>query len=183
MNRNEIMNKIQITNIYSDLFKAFRETYETSFPIFEQRTIEQQNRAFLNHHYKLFAYTNKEDRFIGFISYWEFTTYIYVEHFAIEKSHRGKNYGSNILETFLHEKRSENKKVILEIDPPSDSTSIARLHFYERAGMKPNAFCHIHPPYRKDFQPHSLLIMSAQEEIAEEEYRIFFNDLKEIIMK
>ena len=177
------MYKKCIANQAAHLYNDFKSTYKASFPIFEQRTDSQQKRAFEDSHYNLCAYTNTENKFVGFVSYWEFDTYIYVEHFAIEKSFRGKKNGSRILEGFLHENLSKNKQVILEIDPPADTTAIARLHFYEHLGMKLNKFVHRHPAYRTEFQPHELCVMSAPTELTDSEYKLFFDDLANTVMR
>lgn len=68
----------------------FRDLYMISFPVFEQRTDEQQDDAFSCLNYHLNAYA-EDGCFIGFISYWEFSDYIYIEHFAINQSLRGKD--------------------------------------------------------------------------------------------
>lgn len=78
------------------------------------------------------------DMFVGFISYWEFGSYRYIEHFAVHQGLRGRGYGSEILNAFL---RSTSKIVLLEIDPIVDSVSRARLRFYRKCGFHENPFC------------------------------------------
>ena len=169
--------KIEDTEHYS--FKTFIELYKTSFPIFEQRTEIQQNYAFSNEHYNLNGYYDNDD-FIGFISYWEFDSYIYIEHFAINTNIRGKGYGSSVLNSFIS---STNKVVLLEIDPVIDNISAARLRFYKKCGFFENSYPHKHPAYRNEFHPHDLIILTTQREISKDEYNIFNTDLKNIIMK
>ncbi len=64
-----------------------------------------------------------EGSFIGFISFWEFKDYLYIEHFAINNEIRGKGYGSTILNKFI---KSTPKTILLEIDPIIDDISNAR---------------------------------------------------------
>ena len=66
-------------------------------PIFEQRTQEQQEKAFSCADYHLVGYS-EGDMFVGFISYWEFGSYRYIEHFAVHQGLRGRGYGSEIFE-------------------------------------------------------------------------------------
>lgn len=110
------MELINIDNIAHPLYDSFSKLYSTAFPIFEQRTETQQTRAFSHPKYHLSGY-KEEDIFIGFISYWDFQEYIYIEHFAIDRQLRGSGYGSRILKDFISRK---SKIVLLEIDPITD---------------------------------------------------------------
>ena len=104
------------------LYNDFKRLYSQSFPIFEQRTETQQEYAFNNENYHLIGYCFKGS-FIGFISFWEFKDYLYIEHFAINNEIRGKGYGSTILNKFI---KSTPKTILLEIDPIIDDISNAR---------------------------------------------------------
>ena len=122
------MNCIDIDSSQHELYDSWRKLYTVSFPIFEQRTQEQQEKAFSCADYHLVGYS-EGDMFVGFISYWEFGSYRYIEHFAVHQGLRGRGYGSEILNAFL---RSTSKIVLLEIDPVVDSVSRARLRFYRK---------------------------------------------------
>ena len=75
------MNCIDIDSSQHELYNSWRKLYTVSFPIFEQRTQEQQEKAFSCADYHLVGYS-EGDMFVGFISYWEFGSYRYIEHFA-----------------------------------------------------------------------------------------------------
>lgn len=178
-----MIRSITITSASHHLYPIFRSVYSTSFPIFEQRTYEQQQDAFADNRYRLDAYTSAEGELIGFISYWTFPKYVYVEHFAISPQHRGMGKGTIILRQFIANVKATRRVVILEIDPPVDAVSISRQHFYERQGMTLNIFDHHHPPYRDGFNAHALRIMSSGGNASTEEYEIFSRDLQDIVMK
>ena len=72
--------------------------------------------------------------------------------------------------------------VILEIDPPVDEISIRRQHFYERCGFAKNPFPHVHPPYRKGFRGHPLVVMSAPGALTQETYDRFAGYLQNTVM-
>ena len=116
------MKSIIINNQSHVSYSEFKSLYSSSFPIFEQRTEEQQKIAFLHPQYHLIAYA-EGNKFIDFISYWEFPAYIYIEHFAVNQSLRGNGIGSNLLNKFIGE---HSKIIILEIDPITDKISTAR---------------------------------------------------------
>lgn len=93
------MDILEITQKQDPLYPTFEQIYTASFPLFEQRTEEQQEQAFQSPNYHLVAYL-KDNLFIGFISYWDFSTYVYIEHFAIHENFRGQGYGGLLLEDF-----------------------------------------------------------------------------------
>ena len=173
-----MIQEIDIQNEKDRLYDDFKALYSSSFPIFEQRTEEQQAWAFEQAEYHLAGYTDK-GRWIGFISYWEFDTYIYVEHFAIDAALRGQGYGSRVLRMFVEQK---GKTVLLEIDPIVDEVSAARLRFYTHCGFRTNPYTHRHPAYREGYQPHLLVLLTAPDAISEEAYMRFYHDLCERVM-
>lgn len=172
------MKNINIQDFDHPLYKAFKDLYACSFPVFEQRTEEQQRMAFDNPNYHLLAYEANEI-LVGFISYWEFNDYLYIEHFAINAQIRRKGYGSDILRNFI---RSTGKIVLLEIDPITDSVSEARLRFYKKCGFYENTYPHKHPSYRAEYQPHPLVVLTTQRTISEQEYQTFNRDLCTVVM-
>lgn len=174
-----IMRKIDIRDFDHPLYKAFQTLYACSFPIFEQRTTAQQKAAFACANYHLTACEN-DATLVGFISYWEFDTYLYVEHFAISTLIRGKGYGCEVLRDFI---RSTRKIVLLEIDPVTDSVSAARLRFYRKCGFHENPYPHRHPAYRAGYAPHPLIVLTAQRPISAEEYQTFHRDLQTVVMR
>lgn len=152
--------------------------YESSFPQHERRLIGKQTALMTNPRYHFDVI--KEDRdFIGILLYWEGSEYVYIEHFAIRTSLRGKAIGTRVLETFCR----EHSRVILEIDPPVNETAISRERFYQRLGFKTNGYAHRHPAYQKQFPPHELVVMSYPHPLTEGEYQLFRRELEEIVMK
>lgn len=165
-------------NSNNECFNKAMEIYKVSFPIFEQRTMEDQIKALADEDYH-FNVIYDGDKMVGILLYWEMNAYKYIEHFAIDSSLRGKNYGSRVLKEFC----KNNKNVILEIDPPIDEISIKRLNFYLKLGFKLQDFNHIHPSYRKECKSHSLKIMTFNENIFKDDYDNFNNLLKKNVMK
>lgn len=168
-----------IHSIQDALFEAFKTLYNISFPIFEQRTVAQQEAAFHDERYRLLTYED-DQAFIGFISYWQFATYCYVEHFAIDAHLRGQGYGSRLLRSFV---QSTPTPVVLEIDPVVDEVTRARLRFYKGCNFKENVFEHHHPPYRNQFSPHPLMVLSSGRPLTDPEFRLFQTDLTQVVMR
>ncbi|MGL5416344.1 MAG: GNAT family N-acetyltransferase [Clostridium sp.] len=172
------MKFIKIGNKEDKYFKEAMELYKMSFPVFEQRTLDKQIEVLGNKEYN-FDIICDDEKLIGILFYWEYDKFRYIEHFAIKKELRGKNYGSKILKNFCANK----KETILEIDPPTDEISIKRLKFYSKLGFKLGGFNHIHPPYRKEYKGHKLKIMSFNKDLSQKEYEEFNKYLNEQVMR
>lgn len=160
--------------------KMFNEAmilYGKSFPSHEQREIESQKEILSDKEYH-FDLIYDNDIFVGIILYWETLNFIYIEHFCINPNMRNKKYGQKALELL----KKKKKTVILEIDPPIDEISIRRKSFYTRVGYKENNFKHIHPPYSKFNQGHSLSVMSYPDVLTQMEYDNFNLYLKSRVM-
>ena len=67
---------------------------------------------------------------LGFLSYWDFGTFRYIEHFAVDVNLRGKGIGSGILEYFI--KESGKTPIILEVELPEGYDARRRVDFYMR---------------------------------------------------
>lgn len=168
----------RISDVHHPFYPAFRQLYTHSFPDFEQRSDARQKQAFSAPNYCLDLYC-RQDEPIGFLAYWSFDEYIYIEHFAVSPACRGQGYGSAILQAFI---TAHPLTVLLEIDPVTDEQSAARLKFYRRCGFVKNSYPHIHPPYHKEYEGHSLLVLSTPKEISDEAYARFSRDLDIYVM-
>lgn len=175
------MEIIRLTAMEHPLYNAFRNIYDISFPIYEQRIVAQQQDAFSDSRYHLDCYKDPVNDFLlGFIAYWRFERYTYVEHFAIHPNERGKGMGGLILRKLIEQ---ESGRVLLEIDPVTDDISAARLRFYQSYGFIKNPFSHIHPAYRSEYPDHSLVVLSTGSEMTKAEYEKFAADLNMIVMR
>lgn len=168
----------RITDVKDTQYSAFRRLYEQSFPIFEQRDDMQQAKAFDCADYHLDVYHERDDM-VGFLAYWEFDNYLYIEHFAIHTRLRGQGYGQKLLPEFIGQNA---KYVILEIDPVCDEVTAARLRFYQKCGFCENPYSHVHPPYIEGRAGHRLSVLTSGRVISNEEYLRFGNDLDTIVM-
>ena len=170
------LNFVRIKDSSSASFSEAMDLYRVSFPIYEQRYFRNQMQILEKSDYH-FCSIYEGEKFVGILLYWETCTSIYIEHFAIKSQLRGKNYGSEALKLLI---RDSSKTVILEIDPPKDEISVRRKYFYERVGFVCNPYINIHPPYRKYFSGHSLIVMSYPSLLTAIMYNDFVSYLKSI---
>jgi len=162
------MKRIRITDTGHPLFAQAWALYEKSFPLHEQRLPEDQQAVFSEENYH-FEVLMQLDRFAGIVLYWENARFVYVEHLAIEPSMRGAGMGTKAIDLLMQ----IGKPIILEIDPVEDQVSANRLNFYKRMGFKENAFLHIHPPYRTEFEGHKLHLLSWPARLEADAYNAF----------
>lgn len=143
-------------------YPAFLRIYEESFPPDERRPYADAAslRQFVDTTDGRFRILGcfGNGQLIGFISYWVFDGYHYIEHFAVDSTQRGNNIGGRMLDSFLSDISGQ---VLLEVELPEDEMSRRRIAFYERHGFR----CHHglpyrQPPYSPELSPLPMLLMT-----------------------
>ncbi len=125
------MNKQKHNKKHNTQFNEVWELYTHSFPTDEQRTLNMHLKAIENNRFCPYVYTSEQSELLAICFYWEFTDFIYLEHFAVNPTFRNKGIGSEILNALT----SQNKPIILEIEPPIDLQQKQRLKFYQRSNF------------------------------------------------
>jgi len=156
------INLKRITNL-SDLHKI-RDLYISAFPPKERREFyELAERIHLNE-FTVYLVLISGGKTSGFCMIWDFSDFVYLEHFAIKPELRGHGIGEGVLSII----RKKYPVILLETEPPVDEISIRRVNFYKRNGFKLMQLQYIQPSYGKD-KPHvELNIMSTDFDISEE---------------
>ncbi len=169
------MNFRRVLDQGSGEFKEIWRIYLTSFPANQRRTLEGQIMLFGKRQYSLLA-VYEGSQLAGFISEWGLDQFIFVEHFAVRESFRGKGFGTRILKEYLARK---DKTVILESERPEYEEAKKRISFYGKAGFRLNSYDYSHPPYDGCEDSASLFLMSFPKEV--DEYDLF--EIQEILHK
>ncbi len=143
-------------------YPAFLRLYNSAFPPEERRDYEDERH--LDEYIrmkggKFHAFVAKDgDLFLGFLSYWVFEGYTYIEHFAVEPEHRGKNIGRLMLGHLFKEVSPD---VLIEVEKPDDDDSRRRIAFYEKCGFRVrDEFGYTQPAYSPDKKPVEMLLMT-----------------------
>lgn len=173
------MNQIRIETILDNYFTEAWELYENSFPLEERRAIDSQAKIFKNLNYN-FDIIIEEEKFIGFLLWWEFDDLRYIEYFATSENIRNEGFGKLIIETFI--KRSQ-KPILLEVALPNSNLKKRRINFYERLGFHLNSHFYEIPPMHEGFATLELLIMSFPYPIQEKDVSNFIEQYHPIIFK
>ena len=156
MNRKNIQFK-RLTNINCDEYIFSETLLVESFPIDEYREIQEQrkNVESRDNFYMNIIYSSTTP--VGIISYWKFTAFTYVEHFAILPIHRNLGYGAAAIQKLTE----KEKNIILEVEKPTDETSRRRISFYKRCGLTLCEKEYIQPAYRSDSNEVPMYLMSC----------------------
>ncbi len=145
----------------SDIGKLLR-LYEAAFPVEERRPYadEEQFAAFMRDNgLSALAVKGEAGSFLGFLTYWTFPGFIYVEHFAIADDMRGMGLGSRMLSWL---KGNVSPCVLLEVELPLTEEARQRVAFYERAGFRMHsATRYLQPPYAGGLPAVEMALMTA----------------------
>ena len=143
-------------------YPEFLRLYTDSFPEEERRpyadTADLANFILSNGDRFHILAAREADRFVGFITYWQFPDYIYGEHFAIIPEMRGRNIGAHMMRHLLD---NVSHNMILEVELPETEIARRRIGFYERLGFTPHPeIPYIQPPYSPGLQELPLMLMT-----------------------
>lgn len=131
----------------TNLSKKLSDIYNYSFPPEEQRDWgEIMEYAGDTGHPLTFLLIERDGKACGFITYWQFDGFRYVEHFAVAAAERGGGIGSMAMMEFLE---MGDDAVVLEVEPSANGVQAERrIAFYERCGFRGYPEYHyVQPPY------------------------------------
>lgn len=148
------------------------EIYQSNFPSGERRLLPDQKRALEDDRYYCMAIL-QGDRVTGILFYWMLPPFLFAEYLAISDDFKGQGIGSKTLSLL----KRQPGRLILEIEPPTDVTTIRRMRFYKREGMVLNPYEHINLPLRIGEKDLPLRVMTVDSILNRTEYEMFFTML------
>lgn len=155
----------------------FPEIYrimQASFSDDEYRPYDEQLALFEEPEYRIYYMP------AGFLAVWEFESFIYIEHFAVDPALRNSGTGSAMLQELV---KRYQKPICLEVELPEDELTRRRIGFYERNGFVFNEYPYIQPPISKGKSPVPLRIMTYGEAITRETFEAMKNVLYRSVYK
>lgn len=174
----------------------FPEIYrimQASFPDDEYRPYNEQLALFQEPEYRIYympvielegvvnnSNGNCKIQAAGFLAVWEFESFIYIEHFAVDPALRNSGTGSAMLQELV---KQYQKPICLEVELPEDELTRRRIGFYERNGFVFNEYPYIQPPISKGKSPVPLRIMTYGEAITRETFEAMKNVLYRSVYK
>ena len=133
--------------IYGELVENFIED--------ERREYKEAKEVFQNEDFIVFNAILDGEK-VGFVTVWNLTDFLFIEHFVVYKQFRNKGYGGKILQKL----KELNIPLVLESEPPISDFAIRRLEFYKRNGFVANPEKYYQPPYRKNGNKVELILHS-----------------------
>lgn len=142
-----MLNFHRITSVNCPFFSNLYNLYTLAFPLVERRSwagLEYE----LNYEKRFCAHALiQDDKFVGLFNYWTFDRFYYVEHIAVVPAMRDKGIGTEAMEVF----KSQTKvPIVFEVELPGSTTSIRRIHFYEKLGFSVLSHKYAQPPYEDE---------------------------------
>ena len=164
---------LNFLKVSEEAFEKVFNKMTDAFPYEERRSPNAQKRCMSDNRFNFFRILHGNED-VGFISLWEFSDYVYIEHLAIDSDKRSGGYGSKTLNEI---KNMYDKKIILEAEAPETEQQKKRINFYDRAGFKVNNYVYEQPSYHGgDGVP--LMILSYPDFISKEEFNLFVTETK-----
>lgn len=132
--------------------------YLESFPPNERRDVDIMKKLYDSETPFFISVAIEEGRLVGFITHWELSNFVFVEHFSIAPEFRNGGYGRKAMELFIEK---ANRSILLEVEPPGTGLAGRRIRFYERLGFKHwTNVCYRQPPYTSGGESIPLQLMS-----------------------
>lgn len=151
----------------SDFSEIYR-IMQASFSDDEYRPYDEQLALFEEPEYRIYYMP------AGFLAVWEFESFIYIEHFAVDPALRNSGTGSAMLQELV---KQYQKPICLEVELPEDELTRRRIGFYERNGFVFNEYPYIQPPISKGKSPVPLRIMTYGSAITQDT----FEEMKRVL--
>jgi|WetSurMetagenome_2_1015567.scaffolds.fasta_scaffold123169_2 ribosomal protein S18 acetylase RimI-like enzyme len=143
--------RLKTTNTF---FLFFEKLLNMAFPDNERRATTQQ-RLFADNHPLFFPLVLLEDQKpFGILSYWNFTSFIYIEHFAILPECRRQGLGKRAIQAL-----NFSQPIVIEVELPIDKTSKDRIRFYENLGFTLWESEYLQPAYSPQGSPIKMQLM------------------------
>lgn len=136
-----------------------RKIYMSSFPADERRsfTVVRRYLKCSRRPFHILA-ALEQGEVIGFLSFWEFDNFRYIEHLATDSNIRGRGIGKHLLQHFLS---LNSLPVVIEVEIPQDEMSVRRVNFYNRLGfVMRHDFYYMQPPYDAHKNPLEMKLMT-----------------------
>ncbi|MBP3716195.1 MAG: GNAT family N-acetyltransferase [Paludibacteraceae bacterium] len=136
----------------------------SAFPDEERRPeADQRENVSFNPFMHCMLLTDVDDTPLGFLNYWDFGSFVYIEHFAIAPNFRCQGIGGEALSVFLE---MQHRPVVVEAELPTSSpVALRRIGFYLRNGFVQLAEPYFQPSYPgRESEPVPMLLLLYAEE-------------------
>lgn len=156
-------------------FDALYALLEQSFPSEEYRDFDKQKALFQNEKYAAYGILDEESKQLkALVSLWNFESFVYIEHFAVNATYRNQGLGAKILSSL---KEKFTCQLCLEVELPETEMAKRRIAFYERNGFSYNTYPYVQPPYSLEKSSVPLRFMTTNGTISQEQFELIKTSL------
>ena len=151
-----------LTRLEEGDFPQVYALLEESFPSEERRSYGGQKALLQREEYKLLGLTDPKGSVTALMAVWEFSDFLFLEHFAVAPSCRNGGLGTALLRQL--QALYAPKAICLEAELPVEELSRRRQEFYKRNGFSPREDAYIQPSLGPGRDSIPLQILSTEEE-------------------
>lgn len=128
-------------------YESAENLYVEAFPSVERRPVEAWRRLVGSGGtpFRAVKVVSPSVGFLGFITYWDFGNFLYVEHFSVSARARGGGVGGRALDALVRQEAP--RPFVLEVEPPVSEMAQRRVRFYERHGFALSDLPYVQPCY------------------------------------
>ena len=163
--RHKITNNFsKIVTIYNKISKKssniaiFHHLYVENFPENERREWSEELSLVDNDSRFHVVTACRGSQVAGFVTYWTFEGFNYIEHLAVDASCRCQGIGASL----LAHASAMGQPLLLEVDLPDDGISLRRIRFYEKRGLVAHeGIKYMQPPYGQGKPSVPMMIMTS----------------------
>ena len=171
-----MLNFHRINSVSDPYFTNLFNLYIQAFPSSERRSwggieLELNTENHFNAHALL-----QNNQFVGFLNYWTFDRFLYIEHFAIKSDLRGKHIGQEAMKILMEQTKTP---ILFEVEMPNSPMSVRRIRFYERLGFSVLSHYYAQPPYEGNGFVLPMLIMCNNIHFANTHFELIKDTLYE----
>ena len=148
-------------------FDRVYEIMAASFPADEHRPYGEQKTLLAREEYEVYLWTGEDGGIRAFAAVWEFGSFAFVEHLAVDPLWRNHGVGGEFLQALL---AALGKLVCLEVEPPESEITARRIGFYQRHNFFLNPYPYTQPPISAGRRPVPLQLMTYGRSISAEEF-------------
>lgn len=151
-----------------DLDNDLKLIYLDSFPDNERREWKEMQQLLVHPLFRIFRII-ENSTFIGFITFWKWPEFLFIEHFAVKETARGQGIGTRIMKQIIEQAPCT---IILEVEEPYTEQAKRRIAFYQNLGFILCPQEYYQPPYNPNNERVKMIIMSYPELVDDKEFAI-----------
>lgn len=137
------MQFIPILHNENETAQKIFQSYTTTFPPEERRETEQFLDLFNNSNTQITSILVNDEE-IGYLIFWHFSEFVFIEHFEVFSEYRNQKFGQKILEKL----KEIYPHLVLEAEPEHlNEIAKRRIDFYQRCGFSIINKNYIQPSY------------------------------------